>query len=111
MWQTATRIIISAVLIAMIGATTYAAPNGNPNPKGNPDPRGQLIDLQVLGINDYHGHLEANTPGNIGGDPAGGSEYLSAKLNELRQGRRIQPDRRRRRPHRWLAGILRTLPR
>ena len=89
MWQTATRIIISVFLFAMIGATTYAAPNGNPDPKGNPDPRGQLIDLQLLGINDYHGHLEANTPGNIGDDPAGGSEFLSAKLNELRQGRKF----------------------
>jgi len=85
MWQTTTRLIISAVLFAMIGATTYAAPTGH----GNPDPKGQLIDLQILGINDYHGHLEANTPGTIDGAAAGGSEYLSAKLNELRQGRKF----------------------
>ena len=44
------------------------------------------VNLQLLAINDYHGHLEASTPGTINGDPAGGSEYLSAKLNELRQG-------------------------
>jgi len=86
MWQKATRLTISAVLVAMIGATTYAAP---PPGRGNPDPKGQLIDLQVLGINDYHGHLEANTPGNIDGEAAGGSEFLSAKLNELRQGRKF----------------------
>ena len=55
-------------------------------PPGNPDPKGQLIDLQLLGINDYHGHLEANTPGTVDGAPAGGAEYLSAKLDELRQG-------------------------
>jgi len=85
MWQKATRLIISAVLFAMIGATTYAAPTGH----GNPDPKGQLIDLQVLGINDYHGHLEANTPGTIDGAAAGGSEYLSAKLNELRHGQKF----------------------
>ena len=44
------------------------------------------VNLQILGINDYHGHLESTTPGNIEGEPAGGSEFLSAKLNELRQG-------------------------
>ena len=86
MWQKATRLTISAVLVTMIGTTTYAAP---PSGRGNPDPKGQLIDLQILGINDYHGHLEANTPGNIDGEPAGGSEFLSAKLNELRQGQKF----------------------
>ena len=53
---------------------------------GNDDPA-RLIDLQVLGINDYHGHLERSTPGSIDGAPAGGAEFLSAKLNALRQGR------------------------
>ena len=86
MWQQATRLTISAVFISMIGATTFAAP---PAGGGNPDPKGQLINLQILGINDYHGHLEANTPGNIDGAPAGGSEFLSAKLNELRQGKKF----------------------
>jgi len=85
MWQTATRLIISTISFALIGATAYAAPTG----RGNPDPKGQLIDLQLLGINDYHGHLEANTPGGIEGAPAGGSEYLAAKLNELRQGKKF----------------------
>ena len=57
--------------------------------KGNPDPRGQLIDLQLLGFNDYHGHLEAQTPGTIGGKAAGGAEYLSAKLSELRRDKKF----------------------
>ncbi len=83
--------VTSAVAIS-IGAAAFSANtasagrNGNPQPPGNPDPKGQLIDLQLLGINDYHGHLEANTPGTVAGAAAGGSEYLSAKLNELRQG-------------------------
>ena len=48
--------------------------------------KGKKLDLQILAINDYHGHLESTTPGDIEGNPAGGSEYLSAKLNELREG-------------------------
>jgi 5'-nucleotidase len=44
------------------------------------------VELQVLGVNDYHGHLEADTPGSVDGEPAGGGEYLAAKLNELRAG-------------------------
>ncbi len=58
-----------------------------PNPPGKADPPGQLIDLQLLGFNDYHGHLlNGTTPGQVAGVDAGGSEYLSAKLNELRKG-------------------------
>lgn len=52
------------------------------------NPPGQLIEVQLLGINDYHGHIEANAAGTIGDVPAGGGEYLSAKLNELREGKK-----------------------
>jgi 5'-nucleotidase len=50
--------------------------------------RPTTVNVQLLAFNDYHGHLEATTPGNLNGDPAGGGEYLSAKLNELRTGQR-----------------------
>jgi len=53
------------------------------------DPPGQLVQVQLLGFNDYHGFLETDSlpgPGDVGGVPAGGGEYLSAKLNELRAG-------------------------
>jgi 5'-nucleotidase len=81
-------LLLSTLLLALTSLVS-AAPlqsEGNPNPPGNPDPPGQLIDLQLLAFNDYHGHLQANTPGTIDGQPAGGSEYLSTKLSELRQG-------------------------
>ena len=67
-------------LTLILSTAVYAEPF-----KGNPDPNGQLIHLQILGINDYHGHLESTTPGTVDNLPAGGAEYLSAKLNELRQ--------------------------
>ncbi len=85
----AVAVAVAAALLAVSAVSASAARPGNPpRPPGQPDPRGQLIDLQLLAINDYHGHLESNTPGTIEGAPAGGSEFLSAELNELRQGNR-----------------------
>ncbi|HET6597080.1 MAG TPA: bifunctional metallophosphatase/5'-nucleotidase [Anaerolineales bacterium] len=55
------------------------------------DPPGQLVQLQLLAFNDYHGYLEAGGnpgPGTIGSDPAGGGEYLSTKLTQLRLGKK-----------------------
>ena len=53
-----------AMMTTALVSPAAAKPN-KPNPPGQPDPPGQLIDLQLLGFNDYHGHLEANTPGSI----------------------------------------------
>ncbi|MGB5465414.1 MAG: 5'-nucleotidase C-terminal domain-containing protein [Sedimenticolaceae bacterium] len=47
-----------------------------------------LVEVQLLGINDYHGHIEDGTPGRVDGRDAGGGEYLSAKLSELRAGKK-----------------------
>ncbi len=46
----------------------------------------RTVDVQLLAFNDYHGHLEPNTPGTADGIVAGGGEYLAAKLSELRAG-------------------------
>ena len=70
------------VVLLVLVSTVSAAPQSH----GKHKPKEKLIELQILGFNDYHGHLQASTPGTINGAPAGGSEYLSAKLSELRQG-------------------------
>ncbi len=77
-------LIAVSLLVALI-APASAAPDGNPG-EGKVDPPGQLVDLQLLAFNDYHGHVEPGAAGTIDGQPAGGGEYLSAKLNELRAG-------------------------
>jgi len=54
-----------------------------------PDPAAVLIPVQLLAFNDYHGYLEGGGnpgPGTIGTAPAGGAEFLSTKLKELRAG-------------------------
>ena len=74
--------IFSILLIAMLLVPAPASAQ-----KG--DPPGQLVQIQLLAFNDYHGFLEAGSnpgPGNVGSDPAGGGEYLSSKLSELRKG-------------------------
>jgi 5'-nucleotidase len=44
------------------------------------------VDVQLLGLNDFHGHLESSTPGTIAPDPssprvpAGGAEYLATDV-------------------------------
>ncbi|HEX2417501.1 MAG TPA: bifunctional metallophosphatase/5'-nucleotidase [Micromonosporaceae bacterium] len=49
----------------------------------------QPIDLQLLALNDFHGHLEPGTPGTIrefpSSDPvrAGGAEYLASHIRAL----------------------------
>lgn len=77
---------VLAIVAAFAIAVTSMVMLADPASAKQPDPRGQLVEIQLLAFNDYHGHLESNTPGTVGGANAGGSEYLSAKLNELRAG-------------------------
>ena len=77
------------LLVAVAGLAIGISAAVLPAATAGSDPPGQLVQLQLLAFNDYHGYLEANSnpgPGNVGADPAGGGEYLSAKLAELRKG-------------------------
>ena len=56
---------VSFIAVLLLLTTPVFGTAGGP---GNPDPKGQLIQLQILGFNDYHGHLEATTPGTIEGE-------------------------------------------
>ncbi len=81
----ALALLAVSLLIALIAPASAAGRDGN-NGQGPADPPGQLVELQLLAFNDYHGHVEAGGAGEVNGEPAGGGEYLAAKLNELRQG-------------------------
>ena len=70
----AASLAVGATVIASVSAPAGAAPGDTT--------------VQILSFNDYHGHVESDTPGSIdgsfGGPAAGGGEFLSAKLTELR---------------------------
>ena len=92
------RPVIALIALLLVSTAVSASPHGEEKhdrfgaerhhsvKKDQHHPKGQFIHLQILGINDYHGHLEAATAGSVDGIAAGGAEYLAAKLNELRQG-------------------------
>jgi 5'-nucleotidase len=75
------RLIVAAVAAALVAAAPAAAK----------PPRGP-VKVQLLGINDFHGHLEATTPGRVRPDgrksdpiPAGGAEHLAHEVRRLRR--------------------------
>jgi 5'-nucleotidase len=79
------RVLVLTAVFAMVMAS-LAIIAGSASAK-QPDPPGQLIDVQLLAFNDYHGHIESGGNGDVGDvDDAGGGEYLSSKLAELRNG-------------------------
>jgi 5'-nucleotidase len=81
------RLLVLVAVFAMVMAS-LALISGSASARKK-DPPGQLIDLQLLAFNDYHGHLEADGNGAVGDvSDAGGGEYLAAKLAELRNGNR-----------------------
>jgi 5'-nucleotidase len=77
--------LIFGLFLSQAGSAV-AAPVGIGGGPGNPDPRGQLVTVQLLAFNDYHGHVKPEEAGTVDGVAAGGGEYLSAKLNQLRAG-------------------------
>jgi 5'-nucleotidase len=79
--------VFMVLLVLIFSAVSAAPPPGRPAKPA--DPPGQLIHVQLLAFNDYHGHIEPFAAGTVAGTPAGGGEYLSTKLNELRQGKKF----------------------
>jgi 5'-nucleotidase len=75
--------------VAVVTALALGVAAALPAVSAGADPPGQLVQVQLLGFNDYHGYLEATSnpgPGDVDGVPAGGGEYLSTKLRQLRAG-------------------------
>src|SRR5918999_1060784 len=62
----------AALLVALLGLTAGAQ---EPGPQVEPAPVSGTVELQLLGVNDFHGHLQPPEPG------AGGAAWLGAWLD------------------------------
>jgi 5'-nucleotidase len=77
------RLILAALAVALAAAAPATAARQRVG--------GDRIQVQLLGINDFHGHLDPATPGKIGRRtlrrrdrvPAGGAEYLATHVRML----------------------------
>ena len=88
------RTLVLAITTALlVGAGPAQAHGGHHHKRHKP----RAVDVQLLGINDFHGNLAP--PGTItlpGGvrTPAGGAEYLAIlQCHDGMTGRRLNPDR------------------
>jgi 5'-nucleotidase len=80
--------LAAAGAAAALAATTLAVGAWSAN--AGQSSHGREIDLQLLAINDFHGHIEVGDTYPVGGVnvPAGGAEYLAAHLEQAREGER-----------------------
>jgi 5'-nucleotidase len=73
--------IVFAIIVATLAITAGPAAADKKS-----DPPGQLVQLQLLAFNDYHGHVLPEDAGTVGGVDAGGGQYLATMLETLRAG-------------------------
>lgn len=70
---------LTALAVTAFGAVATTPEQADAGPKP--------VDVTLLALNDFHGHLEppGGSSGTIDGQPAGGVEYLATHLAELRK--------------------------
>ncbi|MDH5422957.1 MAG: bifunctional metallophosphatase/5'-nucleotidase [Acidimicrobiia bacterium] len=79
--RTVALLVALVTALASLGALAAPADAAKKN-----DPPGQLVQIQLLAFNDYHGHVTPDAAVVVDGAAAGGGEYLSAALKSLRAG-------------------------
>ena len=81
---------IAALILAALATVLIAAAPAAAQKREKPRKPLKPVKVQLLGINDFHGHLESTTPGTIMRRkderfPAGGAEYLATHIRTLRE--------------------------
>ena len=112
MRKTVFLLAAATLALAIAPAGLAKGPNKEKPPK--------TFQVKLLAFNDFHGHLEANTPGSIVNPatglavPAGGAEYFATHLKALgsegREHLRRQRRRHDRRHARSLSGLFHDEP-
>lgn len=93
--RVATAAVLAIAALGLVPVTAGASSAHRPRPPRPP----VTVDVQLLGINDFHGHIQASTPGcipvpgstatveacrnQVGQVPAGGAAYLATHLDQL----------------------------
>ncbi|HEU0235312.1 MAG TPA: bifunctional metallophosphatase/5'-nucleotidase [Candidatus Limnocylindrales bacterium] len=81
------RLAALAVIGVLVAAFAPAA-TARPAPGSPAVEKAQTTEIQILGLNDFHGQLEpvpsTSSGGRIGATPAGGVEYLATHVRDLR---------------------------
>ena len=82
-----TKIHLKAVLLMGL-LLAVAAPTASADPSPRGEDRAQTTEIQILGLNDFHGQLQpvpaTSSGGRIGATPAGGVEFLATHVRNLR---------------------------
>jgi 5'-nucleotidase len=83
---------VPRILVLILAAALVAAAPAHAQKRKRDRPP-DAVEVQLLGINDFHGHLEADTPGTVTRRlrptevrvPAGGAEYLATHVRRLKR--------------------------
>ena len=76
------------VALAAVALAIVAVPSALADPPAKPTKQ-KLTQIKLLAFNDFHGHLEAGTPGTIVNPatglavPSGGAEYFATHMKAL----------------------------
>jgi 5'-nucleotidase len=77
-----------AALAALLLTVVAPAAMGQDKPAPPGQAKEKTIEVQILGLNDFHGQLQpvpsTSSGGRIGATPAGGAEYLATHVRQLR---------------------------
>ena len=78
--------LLLTVGLTLAASVAVAAPSGA-DPKPGKATKAQTTEIQILGLNDFHGALEPprGWGSTIAGTPAGGAEYLATHVEQLRE--------------------------
>jgi 5'-nucleotidase len=87
--QTVALAAVLALVVAVLAASVGAAPSSEAKPKPGVAEKAQTTEIQILGLNDFHGALQppSGSAGRLGpsGTPEfGGVEYLATHVRDLR---------------------------